>query len=85
MGMMTAPQEKFDSLFFQMENLIEELELDRDTAFNAAAAMCAHLGIVADWPLDEAVDQVGMYYQQIQAEKRKTSSFKMPGMFEFPR
>ena len=78
-------QEKFYALFFEMENLIEELELDRDTAFNAAAAMCAHLGIVADWPLDEAVGTVGMYYQQIQAENRKTSSFKLPGMFEFPK
>lgn len=78
-------QEKFDTLFFQMETLIEELELDRDTAFNAAAAMCAHLGVVADWPLAEAAATVGMYYQQIQAENRKTTSFKLPGMFEFPK
>jgi len=81
--MKIAQQEKFDALFFQMENLIEELEFDRDTAFNAAAAMCAHLGIVADWPLAEAAATVGMYYQQIKAEK--TSSFKLPGMFEFPK
>ena len=83
--MKIAQQEKFDALFFQMENLIEELDLDRETAFHAAAAMCAHLGIVADWPLDEAIETVGMYIQQIQAEKRKTSSFKLPGMFEFPK
>ena len=83
--MKIAQQEKFDALFFQMENLIEELDLDQDTAFNAAAAMCAHLGFAADWPLAEAAATVGMYYQQIQAEKRKTSSFKLPGMFEFPR
>ena len=82
--MKIAQQEKFDALFFQMENLIEELEFDRDTAFNAAAAMCAHLGIVADWPLAEAAATVGMYYQQIKAENIKTSSFKLPGMFEFP-
>ena len=80
-----ASQEKFDALFFQMEDLIEELELDRDTAFNAAAAMCAHLGIIADWPLDEVAGTVGMYYQQIQAENKKTSSFRLPGLFEFPK
>jgi hypothetical protein len=85
MGMNIASQKKFDALFFQMENLIEELELDRDTAFNAAAAMCAHLGIIADWPIAEAAGTVGMYYHQIQAENRKTSSFKLPGMFEFPK
>lgn len=78
-------QKKFYALFFQMKNLIEELEFDQDTAFNAAAAMCAHFGIVADWPLDEAVETVGMYYQQLQAENRKTSLFKLPGMFEFPK
>jgi len=83
--MKSLKQEKFDILFFKIEDLIEELELDRETAFNAAAAMCAHLGIIADWPIDEVVGMVGMYYQQIQAENRKTSSFKLPGMFEFPK
>jgi hypothetical protein len=83
MGMKIAQQEKFDALFFQMENLIEELDFDQDTAFNAAAAMCAHLGFAADWPLAEAAATVGMYYQQIQAGK--TSLFKLPGMFEFPK
>ncbi len=80
-----AQQEKFDILFFKIEDLIEELEFDRKTAFNAAAAMCAHLGIVADWPLADVAATVGMYYQQIQAENKKTSSFRLPGLFEFPK
>lgn len=83
--MKSLEQEKFDILFFKIEDLIEELELDRKTAFNAAAAMCAHLGIIADWPIAEVAGTVGMYYHQIQAENRKTSSFKLPGMFEFPK
>jgi hypothetical protein len=73
MGMKSLEQESFDELFYQIDNLIAELEVTPGTALHAVAAMSAHLGIAADLPIEETVGLVGMYFQKFKAADKKTT------------
>ena len=75
--MRSLDQEKFDELFYQIDDLIAELEVTPETAFHAVAAMSAHLGIAADLPIEEASGLVGMYFQKFKAADKKTT-FEVP-------
>ena len=63
--MRSLDQEKFDELFYQIDDLITELEVTPEIASHAVAAMCAHLG--------QTDGLVGMYVQKFKAANTKTT------------